>query len=129
MLNPDFRDILSEFIDAEVRFLIVGAYALAAHGLPRATGDLDFWIALAPENADRILRALDRFGTPLEGLSAADLQEPGVVVQIGREPSRVDIMTTIDGVDFEEAWDERLDIDLDGLDVPVPEGVTPSPAP
>lgn len=119
MLNPDFRDILSEFIDADVRFLVVGAYAVAVHGLPRATGDLDFWVARDPENAGRILTALDRFGTPLEGLSALDLQEPGVVVQIGREPSRVDIMTSIDGVDFEEAWVDRVVVSLDGLDVPV----------
>ena len=119
MLNRDFRDILSEFIAADVRFLVVGAYAVAAHGLPRATGDLDFWVSTDVDNAVRILEALDRFGTPLEGLTIADLQEPGVVIQIGREPSRVDIMTSIDGVDFDRAWTQRITISLAGLDVPI----------
>lgn len=119
MLNPDFKDILSEFIAAEVRFLVVGAYALAAHGIPRATGDLDFWVRIGPANGERVLEALRRFGTPLEELSVEHFSQPDIVVQIGREPARVDIMTSIDGVMFDEAWGDRLVVTLDGLDVPI----------
>lgn len=119
MLNPDFKDILSEFIAAEVQFLVVGAYALAAHGIPRATGDLDFWVRTGTANGERVLEALRRFGTPLDELSVEDFSQPDIVVQIGREPARVDIMTSIDGVTFDEAWGDRLTVTLDGLEVPI----------
>ncbi len=119
MLNQDFRDILSEFIEGDVEFLVVGAYAVATHGIARATGDIDFWIRISPENAHRVLDALHRFGTPLEELTAADLQEENVVVQIGREPSRVDIMTSIDGVEFDDAWAHKHEVHVAGLAIPV----------
>ena len=103
MLNPNFHDILSEFCAAKVEFLLVGAYAMAVHGLPRATGDIDLWVRCSEENAQHIMAALARFGAPLSQISAADFQTPGVVFQIGVAPHRIDILTAIDGVEFDEA--------------------------
>jgi len=97
MLNPDFRDMLSCLKDEEVDFLIVGAYALAAHGFPRATGDLDIWITNDPENALRILCALSKFGAPAKQLSANDFTSTDLIVQLGVEPCCIDLLTGIDG--------------------------------
>ena len=108
MLNPDFRDMLSCLKDEEVEFLIVGAYALAAHGLPRATGDIDIWVRSTPDNAERVIRALKQFGAPPSGLSAEDFTSPDVVLQVGIEPCRIDLMTSIDGVGFDEAWGSKV---------------------
>ncbi len=119
MLNPDFSDMLSAFTAANVEFLVVGAYALAAHGVPRATGDLDFWVRPTAENASRVLKALSAFGAPAEELSGLDLTTPDLVFQIGVEPSRIDILTSIDGVEFEEAYRSRTTARIDGLEVPV----------
>jgi len=119
MLNPDYRDILSAFIAEKVEFLLVGAYALAAHGSPRATGDLDLWIHPSAENARRTWRALVVFGAPLENLTESDLSTAGTVIQIGREPRRIDLLTTIDGVGFDEAWSARAKIQVDGMTIPV----------
>jgi hypothetical protein len=105
-MNQDFRDLLREFVDAEVRFLVVGAYALAIHGRPRATGDLDLWDP-TPSNAERVYQSLQRFGAPLTDLSVADLATSGVVYQMGVAPWRIDILTNIDGVTFNEAWPRR----------------------
>lgn len=118
-MNPDFRDILSEFCAAGVEFLLVGAYALAAHGLPRATGDIDLWIRPSPENAERVMAALARFGAPLADISAVDFATPDMVVQIGVAPRRVDILTAIDAVDFGEAWPARLEVEIEGLRIGV----------
>ena len=106
-LAEDFRDLLRVFADHGVRFLVVGAYALAVHGRPRATGDLDVWIEATPSNAKRTYAALGRFGAPLQDLTAADLAIPGVVFQIGLPPLRVDVLTQISGVAFEKAWPRR----------------------
>jgi len=119
VLNPDFRDILSACIAEDVEFLVVGAYALAAHGLPRATGDLDLWIRRSPGNAARAMRALAAFGAPLDQITEADLCAPGIIFQMGVEPSRVDIITAIDGVDFDEAWPNRIVTTIDELPVPL----------
>lgn len=119
MLNPDFRDILSTFIEAEVEFLVVGGYAMAAHQLPRATKDLDIWVRPSAENADRILQALVLFGAPLHGLTAADLKTEGTIYQIGVPPNRVDVITAVDGVEFESAWKERTQVEIDGIQIPV----------
>ena len=82
-MNPDFVDLLRAFIAAEVRFLIVGAYALAIHGRPRATGDLDLWVEATPANAGRVMRALAAFGAPVSDIAEADFATPGVTYQIG----------------------------------------------
>jgi hypothetical protein len=119
LLNPDFRDILSEFAAARVEFLLVGAYALASHGLPRATGDIDLWVRCSPENAQRIMAALARFGAPLADVTEQDFRSPGIVLQIGLAPRRIDLLTAIDGVEFEEAWRDRVEVAIDHLTVPV----------
>lgn len=107
-MNPDFLDLLRAFAAADVRFLVVGAYALALHGRPRATGDLDIWIDATPENAARVMTALERFGAPVAQISASDFAGPGVVYQIGVPPGRIDILTDLTGVTFAEAWPERI---------------------
>ena len=107
-MNQDFVDLLRAFIAADVRFLIVGAYALALHGRPRATGDLDLWVEPTPENAKRVLGALREFGAPLADIVEADFARPGVVYQIGVPPGRIDILTDLTGLTFGEAWPDRL---------------------
>lgn len=119
MLNPHFREMLSILSDEGVEFLVVGAYALAAHGVPRATGDLDFWVRREAENAGRLMGALERFGAPTERISSDDFLEENLVFQIGREPSRIDFLTSIDGVEFDEAWGSRVEVELDGVRVPI----------
>lgn len=113
MLNPDFKDILSCLKDEGVDFIIVGAYALAGHGFPRATGDIDIWVRNSSENAKKTLQALLKFGAPATGISEADFTTPDLILQIGVEPSRIDLMTTISGVDFEAAWEERVGITIE----------------
>lgn len=117
MLNPDFREMLSALTEEDAEFLVIGAYALAVHGLPRATGDLDLWVRRSRENAERVLRALEVFGAPTTDLSLDDLVTPDLVFQIGREPRRIDFLTSIDGVEFEEAWERRVALELDGVPV------------
>jgi hypothetical protein len=107
LLSPDYRDILSAFIDERVDYLVVGAYAVASHGLPRATGDLDLWVRCDPKNARRVWNAVAKFGAPVSQLTESELITPGLVFQIGVEPSRVDILTSIDGVEFDDAWSVR----------------------
>ncbi len=119
MLSPDYKDILSGFIEERVDYLVVGAYAVASHGLPRATGDLDLWVRADPENAHRVWRALAQFGAPVTDLAESELSHPGLVFQIGVEPSRIDILTSIDGVEFDDAWKARLELEIDGLRIHV----------
>jgi hypothetical protein len=101
----DFRDMLAALVANEVRFIVVGAHALAAHGVPRVTGDLDIWVEHTPDNASRVWRALAAFGAPLATLqiSESDFSKPDQVVQFGLPPYRIDMMTSISGVGFEEA--------------------------
>ena len=106
--NRDFRDLFAALNAAGAEYLLVGGYALAFHDAPRSTGDLDVWIDPTPENAARVLRALAAFGAPLADLTATDLATPGVVFQMGVRPSRIDVLTSIDGVEFREAWSERV---------------------
>jgi len=94
---------------AEARYLLVGAYAVTFHSRPRATGDLDVWIARDPGNASRVLRALRDFGAPLQELSEADLTRPDLVFQMGVPPRRIDLLTTLTGLEFEQAWSDRVE--------------------
>ena len=116
-MNPDFVDLLRAFIAADVRFLIVGAYALAVHGRPRATGDLDVWVDATPANAARVMRALAEFGAPLADVSEADFARPGVTYQIGVPPGRIDFLTELTSLTFAEAWPDRLRHPFGDLDV------------
>jgi hypothetical protein len=117
-MNPDFVDLLRAFAAADVRFLVVGAYALALHGRPRATGDLDVWVQPTEANAGRVMRALAEFGAPLQDVQASDFATPGVTYQIGVPPGRIDILTDLTGLTFVEAWNDRVrrpfgDVDVD----------------
>jgi hypothetical protein len=107
-MNPDFVDLLRAFTVADVRFLIVGAYALALYGRPRATGDLDIRIDATSENAARVMRALAEFGAPIAELAEDDFAHAGTVLQIGVPPGRIDILTEMTGVTFAEAWPGRV---------------------
>ena len=104
----DFRDLIAEFNDHRVEFLVVGAHALAAHGHVRATKDLDVWVRPTATNAERVIEALRAFGAPLHDLTSADLTVQGTVFQIGVAPVRIDILTSISGVTFADAWTERV---------------------
>ena len=107
-ISSDFEDLLLSLNEAGARYLIIGGMALAFHDRPRTTKDLDVWVDRSPENARRVYVALGRFGAPLENLTIDDLQKPDIVYQIGVEPIRVDVLTTIPGVEFEDAWRNRL---------------------
>jgi hypothetical protein len=109
-LNEDFRDLLVLLADHGVDFVIVGAYALGFHGAPRASGDIDLLVRPSQQNAERALQALTEFGAPLSshGVTPADLARPGTVYQLGVAPRRIDILTQISGVEFDEAWESRV---------------------
>jgi hypothetical protein len=102
------RSVARAFADAEVRFLVVGAYALALHAKPGATSDLDLWVEPTRENAERVFSALKRFGAPLAELTEADFTTPELVFQIGVPPRRIDILTELTGLSFSEAWNDRM---------------------
>ena len=114
--NDDFRDLLTCFAEDGVEHVIVGAHALAAHQLPRATGDLDVFVRPSADNAARVYRALERFGAPLQahGVVESDFAAPGTVYQMGLPPRRIDVLTSISGVTFDEAWAGRVELDLHG---------------
>lgn len=117
-MNQDFRDLLRELSEADAEFLVVGAYALAVHGTPRATGDIDIWINPTPDNASQVYSALEQFGAPLDDLRVEDLHSPDVVFQMGLPPRRIDILTDISGVDFDDAWPNKVEEEVEGLTVP-----------
>lgn len=119
-MNPDFLDLLRALDKAGARFLVVGAQAMAAHGVPRATGDMDVWVEPDEGNAEAVWQALRAFGAPLDAfdVSPDDFAAKGNVVQIGTPPRRVDLMTSIDGVEFDAAWDNRFVTEIVGCPVP-----------
>jgi hypothetical protein len=119
-LNEDFRDLLAALLDAGAQFLVVGAHAVAVHGVPRATGDLDIWFNPDPPNVERVWKALTAFGAPLAalGFKQTDLLREDQVFQIGQPPRRIDMLTGISGVAFDEAWPGRVVAMIAGLDVP-----------
>lgn len=118
-LHEDFRDLLLLMSEAGAEFVIVGAYAMALHGAPRASGDIDLFVRPTPANAERVFAALARFGAPLQaaGVSAGDFAQPGLVYQIGLPPRRIDVLTQISGVTFDEVWESRMTADVGGLPV------------
>lgn len=118
-LSPDFNAFVDACVARGVRFLVVGGYALAAHGHPRMTKDLDVLVEPEPANAERLIAALADFGFGAIGLTAADFTEPGAVIQLGYPPLRIDLLTSLDGVPFEEAYEGRVEIDVDGRPIPV----------
>jgi hypothetical protein len=119
LLNTNFRDMLSALNDAGAEYLLIGAYALATYGPARATGDMDIWVRPTKENAERVWAALEKFGAPRRKLTLEDLHAPENVYQIGVAPNRIDILTSITAVDFDEAWQHRNQARINGLSVTV----------
>jgi len=112
--SPDFKELLSILEKHEVRYLIIGGYAVMLYSEPRWTKDLDIWIALDPLNARSVFAALKEFGAPLTGLTEKNFSKPGYFYQMGNPPLRVDVMMDIPGADFEQSWERRHTIDLAG---------------
>jgi hypothetical protein len=117
-MNPDFLDIIRALLDAEVRFIIVGAYAVNLYVDPRATGDLDIWVEPSADNAPKVIRALKEFGAPLTEVSEADFTSPGITFQIGIPPRRIDLLTTLSGLEFTEAWADHQKFSFGSFTVP-----------
>jgi hypothetical protein len=121
-MSDDWGDLLVALVDANARFLVVGAHALAVHGVPRATQDLDVWVDPTEDNAARVWSALATFGAPLAtlGITARDLSAPDTVVQVGLPPNRVDLLTGITGVaSFAEAWRNRVMHRIRDREIPI----------
>ena len=114
-VNSDFSDLLRLFNANQVKYLVIGGYALIQYAEPRYTKDLDIWISVDMTNAQAVYRALREFGAPLAGLTAADFTHEGHFYQMGVPPVRVDILMGIPGVSFAEAWSHRMEVDFDGL--------------
>lgn len=117
-MNPDFLDIIRALLDAEARFIIVGAYAVNIYLDPRATGDLDIWVEPDPTNAAKVMRALKEFGAPLTEVSESDFASPGITFQIGIPPRRIDLLTQISGIEFAEAWEDHAELPFGPVTVP-----------
>jgi len=111
--------MLLQLNEAEVEYLLVGAYAVAVHAVSRATDDIDFWVRPSNENAPKVIQALFAFGAPLMGLTEEDLIKPGLVFQIGVKPQCVHLMNSVSGVTFDEAWTNRVIVEIDGIPTPV----------
>jgi hypothetical protein len=116
-VNSDFSDLLSLFNANNVKYLIIGGYAVIQYAEPRYTKDLDIWISVDQENSVAIYKALKEFGAPLVGLTERDFSEEGFFYQMGRPPIRVDILMGIPGLEFEKAWQQHVEVDFDGLSV------------
>jgi hypothetical protein len=119
VLNDDYKDMLHVLLDNGVKFLLVGAYAMGAHGYPRATGDIDIWVEPSPENSSRAYRSMVAFGAPLHEIDETTFAVPGVVFQIGVAPRRIDIITAISGIGFGDAFQQRQIIEMEGLSIPI----------
>jgi hypothetical protein len=120
VLTQDGLDLLDELTRTEARFLVVGGHALAVHGVSRATVDLDVLVEPTADNAARVVLALQRFGAPLQshGVTEVDFARPGAIYQIGLPPNRIDVLTELSGVTFEQAWSDRVLSKVDGVEVP-----------
>jgi predicted nucleotidyltransferase len=119
VLNSDYKDMLQVLLDNGVKFLLVGAYAMGAHGYPRATGDIDIWVEPSVENSGRVYRSMAAFGAPLHEIDETTFAKPAVVFQIGIAPRRIDIITGISGVEFDEAYQQRQVVEIEGMPVPI----------
>jgi len=117
VLNRDFKEFIESLNDNHVRYLVVGGYAVALHGYPRYTKDIDIWIEVSPENAEKMMAALEQFGFGGLGLERKDFLKPDYIIQLGYPPARIDILTTIPGVAFNACYERRVVVDLDGLKI------------
>lgn len=117
MLSPSFKEFIQSLNDNRVRYLVVGGYAVAVHGHPRYTKDLDVWIEASPENAAKMVKALEQFGFGALGLQAADFLVPNQIIQLGYPPNRVDLLSTLVGIEFATCYAARVRVDIDGLGI------------
>ncbi len=117
MLNPDFKEFIESLNASHVRYLVVGGYAVAFHGHPRYTRDIDIWIEMNPENAANVVKALEHFGFGSLGLKEADFLAPDQIIQLGYPPNRIDLLTTLSGVDFQTCHASRVQVEVDGASV------------
>lgn len=118
MLNEDYKEILRILLENKAEFLIVGAYAMAAHGYPRATADFNIWVGSDSENSKKIYASLAEFGVPLAEITPDTFTEEGIIFQIGVAPRRIDIITAIDGVEFNKAFQEKTIVEIENLKLP-----------
>lgn len=114
-LNPDFKEFIQSLNDNHVRYLVVGGYAVALHGHPRYTKDIDVWVWLDPQNAQKIITAIDQFGFSTLGLTAEDFLVPDQIIQLGYPPNRIDLLTSLPGVVFEDCYSGRFAVEFDGV--------------
>ena len=118
MFNQDFKEFIQSLNDKKVRYLVIGGYAVAFHGYPRYTKDMDIWIEMSAENADRILAALVEFGFGSLEITSEDFLTSNQVIQLGYPPNRIDLITTPDGVDFSTCYDAKNEVEISGIIVP-----------
>ncbi|MCB0522228.1 MAG: nucleotidyltransferase [Lewinellaceae bacterium] len=115
VLDSNFKEFI-ELLNANgVKYLVVGGFAVAFHGYPRYTKDIDFWIWADPENAERIIKAIEEFGLGSLGLQASDFLNPENIIQLGYEPNRIDLITQLEGIDFEECYEQRRQVEFEGV--------------
>ena len=117
MLNQDFKEFIQLLNDNQVKYLVIGGYAVAVHGHPRYTKDIDIWIEISEENAQKLVTALTQFGFESLGLTSEDFQTPHQIIQLGYPPNRIDLITNPDGIDFQTCYDSKIEVTLN--DVPV----------
>lgn len=110
MLNPDFKEFIELLNKNQVKYLVIGGYAVAIHGHPRYTKDIDIWVEISQENAIKLIIALEQFGFGGVGLTAQDFQTPDQIIQLGYPPNRIDLITTPDGIDFQTCYKSKDDI-------------------
>ena len=114
MLNQDFKEFIESLNNNGVRYLVVGGYAVALHGHPRYTKDIDIWVEMIPDNAQRLIEALAQFGFGSLGLQKKDFLEEDQIIQLGYPPARIDLLTTVTGVEFETCYNSRVQVEIDG---------------
>jgi hypothetical protein len=117
MINKDFKQFIELLNKNKVRYLVVGGYALAFHGFPRYTKDIDFWVWVNQENAKNLVQALQEFGFSSLDLKEDDFLSPGYVVQLGQPPGRIDLLTSVTGLDFEECYESRIHTEIQGSEI------------
>lgn len=117
MLNQDFKEFVKSLNDNGVRYLVVGGYAVALHGYPRYTKDMDVWVEMTQENASRIVKALDQFGFGSLNLKESDFTVPDQIIQLGYPPRRIDILTTLPGVEFSKCYPSHTTVNVEGISV------------
>lgn len=115
MLNQDFREFIQSLDDSHVRYLVIGGYAVAVHGYPRYTRDIDIWIEMTPDNAANMVKALEQFGFGSLGLQISDFLTPDQIIQLGYPPNRIDLITTPPGIEFASCYASRVEVEIDGV--------------